>query len=77
MFYPEAMAKARLRVASVKIKPSANMFNVLTIQLEANAYAAAMPVWDVIPEDDGRLTFIYETRFTDFAPIMTHQARMH
>ena len=71
MFYPSAMSKARVRVASVRVKNSATAVEALDVVFLVNRYAAEMNTLDGIARDDGALAFIHDITPNDFAPIIT------
>ena len=75
MFYPNAMNKARVRVASVRIKNNATAVEALDVMFLVNRYAVEMNTLDGIARDDGALAFIHDITLNDFRPIIT--GRVH
>lgn len=57
-FYPNAMNKARVRVASVRVLERATLEEAFQVQDEANQYMHEMRC-DAEPDDDGVLHFFY------------------
>lgn len=58
MFYPEAMNKARVRVASVRMKYGISQSEVNMCLHQSREYAREMRC-DAEPDDDGVLQFFY------------------
>ena len=65
MFYPNAMNKARVRVASVRIKNSATDAQAHSIGYNAGLYASEMNTFNEVVRDDGALVFVYDSQMEE------------